>query len=331
MRRGLLTFLSALGVMAAGPVLLFLVAFLFTWKDYKIPATVTSDPQLSRMIIEQISLHTESFGNPDSPLFLVIHDGPGQDYQSLLPLKALADRYRVVFYDQRGSGLSARVPDEKLTVTESLKELSALIEHLAPQQKVNLLGHGWGGMLAAAYTGKNPQKIAHLVLAEPGFLNTEMANRVLPELSRTSVGFIFNTTLAWVRSLHIQGPDKDASADYVYSQIHHQPRYHCSGVQTKPSPLLRSGFRAWKSTTQSTFSKEGKIAIDFVKDLPQVQIPVLFLVSECNSLTGKNFQSRQMRLFPKAEMSLIKRSGHNFLQDNPQASLQAIRKYLSSN
>jgi pimeloyl-ACP methyl ester carboxylesterase len=40
----------------------------------------------------------------------------GADYRYLLPLKALADDYRVVFYDQRGTGLSPRVPADSITL-----------------------------------------------------------------------------------------------------------------------------------------------------------------------------------------------------------------------
>ncbi|MGE3727209.1 MAG: alpha/beta fold hydrolase [Candidatus Sericytochromatia bacterium] len=329
MRRGLLTFLSALAVMAAGPLLLFMAAFLLTWKDYPVPATVSNNPSLPRLIIDQVTLHAEIFGDRQAPVLLVLHDGPGQDYSSLLPLKALSDRYRVVFYDQRGSGLSARVPNQKLTIQESLKELEKVIEQVSPERPIYLFGHGWGGMLAAAYAGKHPSKIDKLLLAEPGFLNTDMANRILPALSRTSVSFIWNTTLAWVRSLHIHGPDSDAAADYVYSQIHFQPRYHCAGKQNQDIPLQRSGFRAWKTITQSTFSKDNKIAIDFVQGLAQLKGPVLFLVSECNSLTGKDFQTRQMRLFPQAQMALVKGSGHAFFQDKPTESLKQIRQFLN--
>lgn len=57
-----------------------------------------------------------------------------------------------------------------------------MIEQVSPERPVSLFGHGWGGMLAAAYAGKTPEKIDQLILAEPGFLNTDMANRILPAL-----------------------------------------------------------------------------------------------------------------------------------------------------
>ena len=45
-------------------------------------------------------------------------------------------------------------------------------------QKVNLVGHSWGAMLASAYLGQYPEKVDHAVLAEPGFLTSEFRRRV---------------------------------------------------------------------------------------------------------------------------------------------------------
>src|SRR5262245_44675256 len=74
-----------------------------------VPGTVHQDPTLPRIQINGTLLHAESFGDPAGPTVLVLHGGPGSDYRSLLHLKALADDgYKVVFWDQRGAGLSQR-------------------------------------------------------------------------------------------------------------------------------------------------------------------------------------------------------------------------------
>src|SRR5262245_60802661 len=72
-----------------------------------VPRTVTEDPTLSQIEINGAHLHAEAFGDPNAPTVIVLHGGPGSDYRCLLPLQALAgDGYRVVFWDQRGAGLS---------------------------------------------------------------------------------------------------------------------------------------------------------------------------------------------------------------------------------
>ena len=117
-------------------------------------------------------LHSEAFGHPDSTMIVCIHGGPGGDYRYLLNCKDLTDHgYRVIFYDQRGSGLSQRFPKEYYTELGSgaldllYDELSGVIAHYRTSlnQKVFLIGHSWGAMLATAYAGKHPDAIQGLV------------------------------------------------------------------------------------------------------------------------------------------------------------------------
>jgi len=44
-------------------------------------------------------------------------------------LKELSDEYYVVFYDQRGSGLSPRVDPAELTLDSSIEDLDRIVEH----------------------------------------------------------------------------------------------------------------------------------------------------------------------------------------------------------
>jgi proline iminopeptidase len=322
----------ALAVGSALPMLLFLVLFIATWGEYTVPPTVLHDPNLPRIQLNQTTFHSESFGDPQNPLVLVLHDGPGGDYRSLLALKALADRYHVVFYDQRGSGLSLRVAPDELSIDKALEDLQAFVSHYGNGQPVSLVGHGWGGMLATAYTGQNPEQVQRLSLLEPGFLNSEMAALVLPAMSKTSAGFIAKTSKAWVASLHIHEPDASASEDYVFAQIRPKVFQHCG--DSLPEDLSqrywRAGFKAWKSITQSTFDERGQITLDFTQGLERFKQPVQIFASSCNHLMGRDFQARQKSLFQQAEMISVAQSGHDLLLDQPDFVLKQLRHYMQS-
>src|SRR5262245_20847694 len=79
-----------------------------------VPKTVDGDPSLPRIELNGSVFHAEAFGDPAAPVLVVLHGGPGVDYRRMLRLRrsvdgvALEDRHRVVFWDQRGSGLSRR-------------------------------------------------------------------------------------------------------------------------------------------------------------------------------------------------------------------------------
>lgn len=74
-----------------------------------VPKTVDQDSALPGLDRNGTRLHTETFGLPTDPLLVILHGGPGGDYRSMLAARAFAaDGFHVVFYDQRGTGLSKR-------------------------------------------------------------------------------------------------------------------------------------------------------------------------------------------------------------------------------
>ncbi len=97
---------------------------------------------------------------------IVIHGGPGMDQGYLLPgMAALAKKHQVVFYDQLGCGRStATVIDEShITINSFVEDIETLRKALK-FEKVTIVGHSWGGMLAMHYAVKYPKNIKKLVL-----------------------------------------------------------------------------------------------------------------------------------------------------------------------
>jgi proline iminopeptidase len=134
---------------------------------------VTDEASLPSIEIRGIRLHAETFGSPGNPVLVVLHGGPGGDYRSLLGLKKLADQYRVIFYNQRGVGLSQRVPADQLNFSGYLEDLDWIVDYYGKGNPVRIIGHSCGAMLLSAYLGYAPEKEMKAVMAEPGFLNME--------------------------------------------------------------------------------------------------------------------------------------------------------------
>lgn len=145
-----------------------------------VPKTAEQDPSIPSIKINDRVLHAEAFGHPDSTMVVCIHGGPGSDYRYMLMAKDLVSHgYRVVFYDQVGSGLSQRFDESyynNINLDDIfLNDLRGVINHYKtkPNQKVILFGHSWGAMMATAYAGKYPSEIHGMALIEPGGLKWE--------------------------------------------------------------------------------------------------------------------------------------------------------------
>lgn len=96
---------------------------------------------------------------------VVVHGGPGLDHTYLVPqLNSLATNYQLIYYDQRASGKSSGTVDSvSITPDRFVEDLEGLRKVLG-LEKMNLLGHSWGGLLAMEYAIKYPQHIKSLVL-----------------------------------------------------------------------------------------------------------------------------------------------------------------------
>ena len=104
---------------------------------------------------------------PGAPL-VVLHGGPGMPSDYLSCLNDVADDRPVIFYDQLGCGRSDRpAASEGYFVQEHfIAEIDSLRETLG-LDSFHLLGHSWGGLLAALYALEQPENVQSITFASP--------------------------------------------------------------------------------------------------------------------------------------------------------------------
>src|ERR1041385_5268994 len=98
---------------------------------------------------------------------IIIHGGPMLDQSYLFDhFKALAKDHVLIFYDQRVSGKSSPVADStSLTMANMTNDIEVIREKLGLDQ-VHVIGHSWGGFLAAKFAGEHPTKVKSLILCD---------------------------------------------------------------------------------------------------------------------------------------------------------------------
>lgn len=305
--------------------------------SYTVPKTVVDDASLPRIEINGVLLHSRTFGNPNSPVVIVLHGGPGWDSRYLLSIQALKDEFFVVFYDQRGAGLSQRVPDEQLTYKVMMEDLDAVVGHYGKGRKVSLIGHSWGAMLASLYLAQYPDKLAGVVIAASGPMTGEIADRLKWPFS---IGFVFHAGWNWFGSLFVHEPDEYATDDYFYYQLfatyegpgHPLAKYHCGDtVLADDYSVWRFGGRALNEVTATySGSREGWPRIDFTQGVENFDQEVLFMAGACDSILGPEVQREHMRPFPDARLVVIENAGHDIFTEQPVTSLIPVRAYLQA-
>jgi len=128
---------------------------------YRHEVRVSTDP-LVRLSAIDIS--------PDHPqrTLVFLHGFGGQATHWRYQLEKFSLENRVIALDQRGHGLSDK-PARGYDMPQVLKDLEAALDLLKVKRKFVLVGHSFGGAIAAEYAAAHPERIERLVLiATPG-------------------------------------------------------------------------------------------------------------------------------------------------------------------
>jgi proline iminopeptidase len=109
-------------------------------------------------------LYFEECGNPDGKPVVVLHGGPGGGSTPFMRRLHDPEAYRIILFDQRGSGRST--PHAELrenTTWDLVADIERLREHLGID-RWQVLGGSWGSTLGLSYAQLCPNRVSELVL-----------------------------------------------------------------------------------------------------------------------------------------------------------------------
>ncbi|WDS35868.1 prolyl aminopeptidase [Pseudoxanthomonas sp.] len=113
---------------------------------------------------ERHALYYEQCGNPNGKPVVLLHGGPGGGCSPKMRCFHDPAKYRIILFDQRGSGRSRPHAD---LVDNTTWDLVADIEKLRTHLGIDawqVFGGSWGSTLALAYAETHPERVTELVL-----------------------------------------------------------------------------------------------------------------------------------------------------------------------
>lgn len=110
------------------------------------------------------NLYWEQSGNPQGVPIVFLHGGPGAGATPAHRRFFDPDHYRIIVFDQRGSGRSTPLGSlENNTLEHLLGDMEALRTHLK-LERWHLFGGSWGSTLALAYAIRHPERCISMIL-----------------------------------------------------------------------------------------------------------------------------------------------------------------------
>lgn len=274
---------------------------------------------------------------PGTPV-LVLHGGPGvPDLGSpLAVLRPLAaDGHDVWAYAQRGSGASSRLADPRGYTTDlAVRDLEQVRLRIGAA-RVILVGHSYGGFLAAAYLAAHPDRVEKVIFSSPGDLDDggvggvpqarlDGAHRLRTYALLAPPRALLAYALVQVNpaAAHAYAGDRelDARQDRVYAAT--VPAMHCPG--RSGTPLHRLGFYA-NQVPQSLRRPAVPELRRVLRDLP---VPALVLKGQCDYLPWRT-GTAYLDALPDSRLSYLPGAGHDSFVDRPDLYVAAVRAFLA--
>ena len=260
---------------------------------------------------------------------IILHGGPGMYHDELYPyFDELAKSHQVIFYDQRGNGKSALEKIDSTTFTEELlvEELEGLREAFGIQ-KLNIIGHSWGGLLAMYYAVKYPENVKRLVLVDAAPVNTDLLIKSHQnQISRFSPEELEHLQNLWESKEYLEGnPDvhNDAmrlSEGKVFSKKSVIDDY--MGVASFNKQTAKNAVKINPLATNM------KLNIHVQDQLSSINCPTLIIQGDDDFIVREAPQLAR-RLIQQSELVFIKGAGHYPHIEQPKTFNQELEMFLN--
>lgn len=265
-----------------------------------------------------LRLHYVEWGLPSAPAIVALHGLRSFAYTWEPVALPLAGRFRVVALDQRGRGLSDWDPQRRYHAADYVRDLEALLDHLALGRFV-LLGHSMGGANAFIYAAKHAERVAGLVIEDMGpgaSAGSAGAERIRRELRETPDEFESLEAAAafWRRQRpHI-------SEEAVMARVQHS---------MKP---LGDGRLAWrhdaKGIAQARLGATPEQLVDLWPHVDAIEVPTLVLRGACSDFLSAQTAAEMARRNPFIDCQEIPGASHYVHDDNLAGFEAALHAFL---
>jgi len=272
-----------------------------------------------------VELHYRTAGS-GTPVVL-LSGGPGFDVDYMVPVgDSLPAGYERVFLDQRGTGRSrvANMTAETLTLRIVVDDLEALRIHLK-QNRLFLVGHSWGAMLAMAYAAAHPDRIDRLILIGSGGPTLEFAERFSDNIAARLRPEDVEARHYW-ESADRRGVDRDKAALSAMRAI--VPGYFFDRAKALAfaADLKDDSFHpAVNSMLMGDLGKN----YDLRAGLRKVDRPVLIVQGYQDPVGDKTAEDIHA-LLSKSTVSYINKSGHFPWIEQPEEFRRALAAFLTT-
>jgi proline-specific peptidase len=266
-------------------------------------------------------------GEGDEPPLLCLHGGPGSTHHCLEPLTALADRRRVIFYDQLGCGNSDRPDNPALWTVDRFVEELAQVRAALRLDRLHLFGSSWGGMLAMQYVlDRRPELESLILCGSPASMPRWSAD--CAELLAQQPAEVTRVIRDHEASGFISCPEYQAAILGFY-------REHFCRLDPWPDSLERSFAEAGHlvyltMNGPSEFTVTGTLRNwDVMDRLTEITVPTLLVGGRYDECRPSHLEEMHRRM-PCSQLAIMEDASHLCFAERPAEFTTLVNSFLGS-
>lgn len=255
---------------------------------------------------------------------VILHGGPGMDHSYFLPqMEILAKYYKLIFFDQRAHGRSGIPADSTGMTMDAFVEDIEGIRKAFNIDKINLMGHSWGGVVAMWYGIKHPDHLRSLMLTNSAGASSEDRNKVNRAMQSRSTrqDSLERTTL-------LQSEDFKKRTPHAMQQLFRiafRPSFYNRTLVDSLTLSFPPDYAA-KSAALPYMWKDLSV-FDIYPQLHTIKTATLILHGDSDSLPLEIAQKLHQHI-PGSRLVVIKNCGHFPYIEAPEEFVRNIRDFI---
>lgn len=286
-----------------------------------------------RIPVGDCELYVEEEGK-GIPLIL-INGGPGGTHHYFHPwFSRVKDYARVIYYDQRGCGLSDYTPGKDgYSVKQAIDDLDAIRRALHIDKWV-ILGYSYGGFLAQYYTMNHPEHMAGMVLlgASPGMwvqMEPSRQSQYLSEEEKAKKKEI-RTRLqkmaeendwTWEKFVELLVYNNNLNGDWKRQHLY------------RPSleKIAQIALYEWRQDTNFNGIMSSSLQrIDLTGGFEKSPIPTLILEGRWDLTWNTDKPEILLKNHPGARLVFFENASHGIYDEEPSKFFKVLKKFIQS-
>ena len=243
-------------------------------------------------------------------------------------MDALSAFCRLIYYDQRGRGRSSGEVDD-VTVDSEILDLEELRKHFQ-YERIALLGHSWGAVLAMKYAVRFPERVSHLMLVNPASATYE--DIVATRARRAASLEPFEDELISIKESgrFIEGEPATVARFYevLFRPSTKDPR-HAAELNFRLEHFTTEGVLKARAIDERLCAETlSNPAFDMTGELSRVQAPTL-VIHGSDDFFPTASSARISESIPGARLMTFENCGHFAFIEAPEAFRKEIAEFLS--